>query len=80
MKDYIQKATTVKISAISRASVKIRDSFYTIEYGEERAVPNTDDVNLDIERKMLWDTCNTEVDNQIQDIVNMLKKNNWHEY
>lgn len=59
------KITTIK--AISRASVKIKDSFYTIEYGEERSLDEGD--NVEEERKKLWDACNGEVDGQLDDIL-----------
>ncbi len=62
----------VTIKAISRASVKIKDSFYTFEYGEERAIDESD--NIDEAKKELWDSCNSEVDAQIEDVVNMLKR------
>ena len=64
------KVTVIK--AISRASVKIGDSFYTVEYGEERSLQAKDD--LDTERNLLWDDCNTQVDKQIEDILNTFKK------
>jgi hypothetical protein len=60
------KATIKSIKATSRASVKIRDSFYTIEYCEERLIP--EDANIEEERAILWDVVNNEVDNQIADI------------
>ena len=60
------KITTIK--AISRASVKIKDSFYTVEYGEERSLEDGD--NIEEEREKLWDTCNGEIDRQLEDIVN----------
>lgn len=63
------KVTVIK--AISRASVKIRDSFYTVEYGEERSIDEGD--NIEEERKKLWDTCNCEIDNQLEDIVKSFK-------
>ena len=59
------------IKAISRASVKIRDSFYTVEYGEERSIEEGD--NIDEEREKLWDTCNNEIDNQLEDIIKSFK-------
>lgn len=62
---------TTSIRITSRASVKIKDSFYTIEYCEERSIPET--ANVEEEREALWDTCNGEVDKQIEDIVKMLK-------
>lgn len=59
------------IRAISRASVKIRDSFYTVEYGEERSIEEGD--NIEEERERLWDTCNNEIDNQLEDIIKSFK-------
>lgn len=64
-------AKTTIIKATSRASIKVGDSFYTIEYGEERSVEDTD--NLESERADLWETCNGEVDRQIEEIMQMFK-------
>lgn len=64
------KITTIKAS--SRASVKVGDSFYTIEYCEERSIDPED--NAEEERKKLWDTCNGEVDSQIEDILKSFSK------
>ena len=65
-------AKTTIIKATSRASIKVGDSFYTVEYGEERSLQAKDD--LDTERNLLWDDCNTQVDKQIEDILNTFKK------
>ena len=62
----------VTIKAASRASVKVADSFYTVEYGEERSIDPED--NIEEERTKLWDTCNGEVDNQIEDILNSFSR------
>ena len=62
------------IKATSRASVKIRDSFYTFEYCEEHSVDEKDLNRLDMVRAELWDTVNTEVDNQIEEVVEMLRE------
>lgn len=70
-KKYTSKATTTLIRATSRASIKIKDNFYTVEWSEERSVPS--DADLEEERSLLWDTVNDEVDNQIQDIVDIYK-------
>ena len=59
------KVTSIR--ATSRASVKVADSFYTVEYCEERSIDPDD--NIEEERTKLWDTCNGEVDNQIEDIL-----------
>lgn len=65
------KAVTTSIRATSRASLKIKDSFYTVEWCEERSVP--EGANLEEERAALWETCNLEVDKQCDDIVKMFK-------
>lgn len=64
-------AKTTIIKATSRASIKVGDSFYTVEYGEERSVEDND--NLESERADLWETCNGEVDRQIEEIIQMFK-------
>lgn len=70
---YESKAKTTKIVATSRAAVKIRDNYYTIEATEERSIPDVDDINMDAEWKYLWDSTNAIVDNQIQSIVETFK-------
>lgn len=67
------KAIITTIRATSRASVKVRDNFYTVEYCEERALPNDADINIEAERQMLWDTVNRECDNQIEEILRTFK-------
>lgn len=58
------KITTIK--ATSRASVKKRDNYFTVEYSEERLIEEGDDINK--ERQLLWDTVNKEVDDQLEEI------------
>ena len=74
MADYTTKATTTSIRATSRASVKIRDNYYTVEYTEERTIPQVDGVDLEEERKALWDDVNAECDNQIAEIIKAFAK------
>lgn len=69
---YTSKARPTVIKFSSRASTKIKDQYYTIEYGEERQIDNFDEVNLDKEKRALIDDCNEVVDNQIKEIVDML--------
>jgi hypothetical protein len=64
------KVTSIR--ATSRASVKVHDSFYTVEYCEERSIDPEDDVTE--EREKLWNTCNGEVDAQIEDILKSFSK------
>lgn len=70
---YESVAIITKISATSRASVKVKDSFYTVEYAEERAIPADVDFDIEEERRILWDTVNDEVDNQVADIIKNFK-------
>lgn len=65
-------AKTTTIRATSRISTKIKDTFYTFEYCEERQIEDGDDVVA--EREKLWDTCNTEVDNQVADALAIYRK------
>lgn len=74
MADYVSKAKTKKISATSRASVKVGDSFYTLEFTEERTIPQTSNVNITLEKDILWDEVNSQVDKQIEDVLRTFKK------
>lgn len=69
----MSKAITQSIKATSRASVKVGDSFYTVEYAEERVIPHDIETDLEQERKDLWNTVNSECDNQIIEIINTFK-------
>ena len=70
---YESKAKVTKISATSRSAIKIRDNYYTVEYTEERSIPDIEDVDLDAERSMLWNDVNATVDNQVEEIVKTFK-------
>lgn len=69
---YKSKATISKIIATSRISKKIGETFYTLEFTEERILP--EDANVEEERKILWDVVNGEVDNQIEEVYEICKK------
>lgn len=71
---YESKAKTTSIRFTSRASVKVGESFYTVECCEERVIPDIDGINMEEERRLLWDTVNSECDNQIEDILKTFKK------
>ena len=74
LQPYESKAVPTIIKFSSRASVNIKDSWYTIEYGEERQIDNFDEVDINKERQNLINDCNIEVDNQIKDILNTFLK------
>ena len=69
---YTSKAKINSIKATSRISLKVNETFYTLEYCEERLIP--DDADIEQERKLLWDTVNIEVDKQAEDVQSMYKK------
>ena len=71
--EYESKAIITKISATSRASVKIDDSYYTLEYSEERVIPDLPDIDIEEERLLLWDTVNGECDKAIAETWDAVK-------
>lgn len=73
-KDYESKAIITSIRATSRASVKIKESFFTVEYCEERTIPQVEGVDIEEERYMLWDKVNSEMDKQIDEIIESFAK------
>lgn len=77
MDNYISKLTPAFIEAHSRTSVKIKNDFYTFEYVERREIPKElyEDNQIDLlqERKILWEDCNSQVDKQVEQIVEMYK-------
>ena len=69
---YESKAIITRISATSRASMKIKktESFYTVEYSEERIIPSDlKDVDIKKEKELLWEAVNAECDAQSQEIL-----------
>ena len=71
---YESKATVTKISATSRVAIKVRDNFYTVEYSEERSIPDVEGVDMEQERLDLFDACNLVVDAQCNDILKTFQK------
>ena len=69
----MRKAITTKISATSRVALRIKDNYYTVEFTEERAVPDNADINLEQERAELWDAVNGSVDEQCEQILKTFK-------
>lgn len=72
--NYESKAITTQIKATSRVSVKIRENFYTLEYTEERTVPQVEGVDLEKERELLWDKVNSEVDVAMEETINYVNE------
>lgn len=70
MANYEPKAVISTIRATSRMSLKVKDNFFTVEYTEERVIPDLEDVDIEKEKSALWDAVNAEVDNQAEVIYN----------
>ena len=71
---YKQQAKTVKISGTSKATVQIKNNYYSFAFSEERELPEDDSrVSIEKERELLWETLNTEVDKQIEEIMKLYK-------
>lgn len=71
MAQYESKALPKIFGGVSRASVKIKDSFYTFEASLQKEFPaGTDmsEVEMDQEWKLLYDELNALVDEQIDDV------------
>lgn len=73
-KIYESKAVTTSIKFTSRCSIKVGESFYTVEACEERLIPAVEGVDINEERKILWDIVNMECDKQVEDILRTYKK------
>ena len=72
---YTSKAITTTIRATSRVSAKIGDDFYTLEFSEERTIPDVEGINLEEERNLLWDDVNYTVDTQLDDTIKQVLEN-----
>lgn len=73
MAKYEVKGKTTKITGVSRCAIKIKDNYYTIELSEERVLPESD-VDINKEYDALFNSINAEVDRQMEDILNGMKK------
>ena len=74
MKSYESKAIITTIKADSKCTVKVKDNYYSIEFTEERSIPESPEVDINLERQLLWDDVNAVVDDQINQILDTFKK------
>lgn len=70
---YESKAITKKITATSRIAIKIRDNYFTVEFSEERDIPEDPGINMEEERKLLFETVNSVIDEQAYEIEKTFK-------
>ena len=61
---YEPKAQITKIQATSRMSLHVKENYFTIEYSEERSIPDVDGVDINKEREALWEVVNGQCDDQ----------------
>ena len=73
MSNYEVKGKTTKIVGTSRCAIKVKDNYYTVELSAERALPDEEGVIIDEEYKALFNSINTEVDRQMQEILDTFK-------
>ena len=70
----IQKQSKIEIQAESGVSFEVKNNgsstWYKLGYTEKRIV---DETNIENEREALWDTVNSEVDNQVQAVLEASK-------
>ena len=72
----MENARTTTIKATNRMSVKIDNNFYTVEWCEERVIPEgMSEEDVQKARAALWDTCVQECENQIADINHVYGNN-----
>ena len=76
MAKYKSKLIPTKIGATSRVSIKLRDTYYTFEYMEEREIPPkvVNKIDIEQERRILWEECHAEVDAQVEEIIKAEQK------
>lgn len=68
MADYEVKGITTTIRATSRVAIKRGDNFFTVEHMEERSIPDVEGIDMDAERKDLWNAVNGVTDGQVEEI------------
>lgn len=73
MKGYQSKAIVTTIKANSKVTLKIRDNFFSVEYSEERSIPDVEGVDIEAERKCLFEDVNAIVDEQANEIRQTFK-------
>ena len=73
MKGYQSKAIITTIKENSKVTLKIRDNFFSVEYSEERSIPDVEGVDVEAERKCLFEDVNAIVDEQANEIRQTFK-------
>ena len=70
---YEPKAKTTEISYLSKATIKLRDNFYSVEATETRSIPDVEGVDIKEEWKALCSEVDGLIDYQTEQIVNTFR-------
>ena len=62
------------ISATSKVSAELNSVWYAFSFTE--SVEINDDSNIEDERQKIWNTVNSQVDTQVQDVIFAIKNGN----
>ena len=68
MKGYNSKAIITTIKANSKVTLKIRDNFFSVEYTEERTIPDVEGIDIEKERECLFEDVNGIIDEKADEI------------
>lgn len=79
MSEYIPKGKTITIEATSRISIKIPnpdigDIYTTFEFTEARSIPDVEGVDLEEEKRALWDAVIAQTDDQAEEASKVLSQ------
>lgn len=74
MSKYEVRGKTSQISATSRLSFSMpdnrrKDIWYALEYTEVRDLPDVEDINLEEERKALWEDTQAELGKKFAETI-----------
>lgn len=77
MSEYVSKAKITTIEATSRISLKINnpdagDIYTTFEYTEARSIPDVEGVDIEEEKRLLWEAVITQTDDQAEEATRVL--------
>lgn len=73
-KVYKSKAITTEIKADSKITLKIKDNYYSVSLEESRTIPDIKGVDMELERKLLFEDINAIIDDQANEILKTFGK------
>ena len=73
--EFVSKTLPLTIGAKSGISKEINGMWYKFEAWEEREVPANTEVDLEQEKRALFDKLNQDIDKQVMDVIKSMKGN-----